>query len=76
ENIKSNNANDVIFSDLSHLVPDSDRTISDIQIDPNNPNKVWISYFGGNSNNKVNVSLNGGITWTDISKNLPPISIN
>lgn len=45
--------------------------IKDIEIDPTNPDKVWIA-----QDQRIYESLNGGDSWTDISGSLPQISLN
>ncbi|AOM80040.1 hypothetical protein BFS30_24480 [Pedobacter steynii] len=59
--------------------------ISDLEIDPKNPNRVWVSY--GNivesqvpvsstlRKKRVLYSSNNGDTWTDISKGLPAMPV-
>jgi len=46
-----------------------------IAIDPNNPNRVWLSYLGTTANTKVFKTENGGTTWTNVSGSLPNISV-
>jgi len=48
------------------------RYITSIEIDPNNPNRVWLSLNGG----KVDYSSDGGTTWSDFSIGLPNLTIN
>jgi len=45
--------------------------IEDIEIDPADPNHLWIAL-----GNKIYESANGGYAWTDISGSLPDININ
>jgi hypothetical protein len=57
----------------------SSRSIKDIAIDRTNPNRLVICYGGTNPGNTpyhVFISTNGGDLWTDISGNLPNISVN
>jgi hypothetical protein len=46
-----------------------------IAITPGNPNKVYVT-FGGYSSGNVWRTLDGGLTWTDITGNLPPAPVN
>ena len=46
--------------------------IGDIEIDPNNPDRVWIVTWQG----RVFVTENGGGSWTNISGTLPSITAN
>ena len=57
--------------------------ITDFEIDPTNPNRVWASCAGYwyNSDpsqgvNRVIFSNDGGITWGDFSTGLPPLPVN
>jgi hypothetical protein len=57
----------------------SSRSIKDIAIDRSNPNRLVVCYGGTNSGSAANhvfISTNGGDLWTDISGNLPNISVN
>jgi len=51
------------------------RVITDIKISPTNPNKVWFS-CGGFWDHRVNQSIDGGVTWTDISAGLPNLPVH
>lgn len=44
---------------------------TDIEIDPTNPDHLWMT-FGTN----VYESVNGGVSWTDISGTMPAITMN
>lgn len=46
-----------------------------IAITPGNPNKVYVS-FGGFSSGNVWRTLDGGVTWANISGNLPAAPVN
>lgn len=57
--------------------------ITDFEIDPYNPNRVWAScagYWQGTSSNqganRVVFSNDGGLTWSDVSTGLPPFPVN
>jgi len=49
--------------------------MSDIQVDPANPNRIWATFLttGGG---RVFRSDNGGSTWTDCSAGLPTLPVN
>ena len=67
------------WTDKTTITLPSTRPIKDIAIDYTNPNRVTICYGGTNSGgtaNHVFLSNAGGDSWTDISGNLPNISIN
>ncbi len=52
--------------------------VSDIVIDPLNPQRIWITYVGYNSNFKVFYSNNAGDTWHNADPNhtLPNLPVN
>ena len=58
--------------------------IVDMVISPSNENKLWIAFdgigttssFECNGVNRVNMTVDGGLTWLDYSKNLPFLPIN
>ena len=51
-------------------------TITGIEVHPTDPNEVWITMSGYNSNAKVFHSVNGGSNWQNITLNLPNIPVN
>ena len=51
-------------------------TISYIAVDPNNPQKIYVTTSGYSAGSKVFVSTNSGTTWTNISHNLPNVPAN
>jgi len=74
------------WTDISNNFSAYDWTyISDFEIDPYNPNRVWASCAGywpgsppneGQGANRVVFSNDGGLTWNDNSIGLPPIPVN
>lgn len=50
--------------------------ITSITVHPTDPNRLWITRGGYTSTYKVQTSINGGFTWTNISTGLPNVSIN
>lgn len=56
----------------------NDRSVSDIVISPNDPNKIWVSFSGFNKDEKkIFYSSDAGLTFNDISgQNLPESPIN
>jgi hypothetical protein len=57
--------------------------IRDILVSPINPDHLWVCFPGvcitdnqGNSTERVLRSLDGGISWTDISAGLPPLPMH
>jgi PKD repeat protein len=47
-----------------------------ICIDPLNPNKAWFTCSGYQAGDKVFMTTNGGVSWTNVSGNLPNIPAN
>jgi hypothetical protein len=47
-----------------------------ITIDPTNENRLWVTVSGYSGGNKVFQSVNGGVSWTNISYNLPNLPAN
>ncbi|MDQ3047917.1 MAG: T9SS type A sorting domain-containing protein [Bacteroidota bacterium] len=51
-------------------------TISHIEVDPYNSNRLWITWDGVDAGNRVCYSGDGGTTWSDYSTGLPGIPMN
>lgn len=74
------------WSDITHDLPVNWYAISGIVVDPNNSDRVWVSFgdignYGNlaepyNGSSRVYYSSDGGATWTDYSKGLTPLPIN
>jgi hypothetical protein len=47
-----------------------------ITIDPNDPNTAWVTVSGYTAGNKVFQTVDGGVTWMNISSNLPNLPAN
>ncbi|NVK27045.1 MAG: PKD domain-containing protein [Flavobacteriia bacterium] len=52
------------------------RAVTDIAISDVDPNHIWITKSGYDSNHKVYESLDGGSTWSNISSGLPNLPAN
>lgn len=63
------NATTVTWTDLTSTLP-SNSSITDIEAHPSLPNVVYMTH-----NKKVYKSINKGASWTDISANLPNITL-
>lgn len=50
-------------------------TIADIEVDPNYMDRVFISYSGYSSGNKVYESIDAGDNWTNMSGSLPNVPV-
>ena len=72
------------WTDLSaNFTPYNWTYITDFEVDPYNPNRVWASCAGywqgvptSQGLNRVVFSNDGGTTWTDCSTGLPPFPVN
>ncbi len=63
-------------TNITPLAPyDMDLKITDIDVDPNNSNILWISIGGTQANAKIFYSDNAGATWQNYTFNLPNIPI-
>ena len=51
-------------------------TITGIEVDPEDPLRVWVTCSGYQDGNKVFFSSTGGSPWTNISQNLPNVPAN
>jgi PKD repeat protein len=64
------------FTNISAGLPVGQAAISSIAVDPVDENKIWVSFSGYSSGNKVFFSADAGQSWTNISAGLPNIPIN
>lgn len=60
------------WTDVTNNLPTGSSSITYIAIKADDPNTVWVTLSGYNSNN-VYVSTNGGTSWTNISAGLPQL---
>lgn len=49
---------------------------TDLAINPDNPNEIWVTMGNFSAGEKVYRSSNGGTTWTNITGSLPNIPVN
>jgi photosystem II stability/assembly factor-like uncharacterized protein len=66
----------VTWNDFTGTLPTNLAMISKIAISATDANKVWVTFSGYSAENKVYKSIDGGTSWTNISKGLPNIPIN
>lgn len=50
--------------------------VTDLEVHPSNPQRVWASYSGYTEESKVFYSTDGGDNWTNITYNLPNLPAN
>ncbi|KAB2813888.1 VPS10 domain-containing protein [Phaeocystidibacter luteus] len=63
------------WTNISNNISNS-RSVTDIAISDVDPNHIWITKSGYDSNHKVYESLDGGSTWSNISSGLPNLPAN
>jgi PKD repeat protein len=64
------------WSNVTGTIPTGSGQITDLAIDNQNPNNIYVTLSGYSSGNKVFYSSNGGSTWTNYSTGLPNIPTN
>lgn len=73
---RSTNAGQSWVAITSGLPVGSGRPISYLAVDPANANRLYATFQGYSSGNKVFQTTNGGTTWTNISGSLPNLPVN
>ncbi|MDQ1267122.1 MAG: hypothetical protein QG635_2276, partial [Bacteroidota bacterium] len=63
-------------SNWANFALPSSMALTYIAVEPTTPNKIWACFSGFASGNKVYVSINGGLSWDNISGNLPNVPVN
>ncbi len=64
------------WSNITGTLPVGSAGITDITMDPNNYNNVWVTFSGYSGPNKVFMSKDAGNTWTNYSTGLPNLPVN
>ncbi len=64
------------WTTITGTLPVGSAAITDIAIDPLDPNNAWVTFSGFASGTKVYVTTNGGTSWTNYSTGLPNIPVN
>jgi len=62
------------FTDITSGLPNA--SITYIAVSNTDPNKVWVTFSGYSSTNKVFMTTNGGTSWTNFSTGLPNLPVN
>lgn len=62
------------WTEITNNLPTGSSNITYIAVKADDPNTVWVSLSGYNSNN-VYVSTNGGNSWTNLSNGLPQLPV-
>lgn len=65
-----------VFNDITGTLPVGSATPVMLAVSNTDPLKVWVVFSGYSANDKVFKSIDGGITWTNISTGLPNLPIN
>ncbi len=64
------------WTTVTGTLPVGSATISRVDVHPNDPNHVVVTFSGYSTGNKVFESTNGGTSWTNISTGLPNLPTN
>ncbi len=64
------------WSDITSGLPTARAAMTYIAVADDDPNKLWATFSGYVSGNKVFSSTNGGATWTNSSGTLPNLPVN
>ena len=64
------------FVDRTAGLPTASAAITYIAVHPTNPNRVWVTFSGYSSANKVWYSADAGVTWSNYSTGLPNLPVN
>lgn len=64
------------FTDLTGILPVASASITAITVCPNNPKKVYVTFSGYSAVNKVWLSTDAGLTWSNFSTGLPNLPVN
>ncbi len=68
--------NGTSFTDRTVGLPVANAAITYIAVHPTDPNRVWVTFSGYSSANKVWYSADAGVTWTNYSTGLPNLPAN
>ena len=64
------------WTNITGTLPVGSAALTNVAVSNTDPNKVWVTFSGYSSGNKVFASTNGGTTWTNISAGLPNLPCN
>jgi hypothetical protein len=64
------------FTDRTTGLPVASASITSIAASSTNANMVWVTFSGYSAANKVFYSFDAGVTWTNVSINLPNLPVN
>lgn len=63
-------------SSWSEIYATEQKFISDMVLNPDNPDEIWATFGGFESGYKVLKSSDGGANWTNVSGSLPNVPVN
>jgi PKD repeat protein len=64
------------WTNITTGLPTASAQMTNLAIDPTDPNNVWVTFSGYSAANKIFVTTNGGTNWTNISSGLPNLPCN
>lgn len=75
--LRSDNINDVSPDWLNRTgtLPIFQANMSDIAVDPDDSERLWVSFAGFNANHKVYMSSDTGWTWTNVTNGIPNVPV-
>ncbi len=81
ENLDFNSPENITYTELTHNFSSSDDPINkafitDIALNDEDENQLWICFGNLEQGKKVYFSEDGGLHWKNISKNLPNVPVN
>ncbi|TVZ55898.1 hypothetical protein OD91_1171 [Lutibacter sp. Hel_I_33_5] len=82
DNLNFNNPKSITYTNLTENLNKYDKTIlskafiNDIEVEDTNEHEIWLAFGNLEKGKKVYHSINGGVTWNNISTNLPNTPVN
>ena len=64
------------WTSITTGLPTTSAQMTNLAVDPADPNNVWVTFSGYSAANKVFVTTNAGTSWTNISTGLPNLPCN
>ena len=75
DNLYRTTNNGANFTDITGSIPTTSN-FSSIEVNPTNANEIWVTRAGWSSANHIFHTTDGGVTWNNITANLPNLPCN
>lgn len=75
DNIYKTINNGGVFTDITGSLP-TNSVITSIEVNPSNPDELWVSRGGWDGTNHIFHTSDGGTTWNNLTGNLPNLPCN